>query len=252
MKFLYQYRTPDNKQHRAVISAPTKDAAYAMLKAQGVKPGRVEEAPGFFNKLFGKGKRWLAILVLGALCLVLGVILVRTRREAKGAPDPDVLDRAQIYGDPGLLRMIFTNDFEAVFSEMDDRFLAAHAIPGRPCFCDRPGLWRVEVADALAAGSSRPVEIAPDDLEEVAKLKRMVNGMKRELCAYLAAGGNAKGYMRRLDQRLASEVATLNRVRTEMERCTDAKVWAERNRELRILGLPMVDFHAEKFSKIPH
>ena len=64
MKFLYTYRTPDNKQHRGEIAAATKEAAYAALRAQGIKAGHVDEAPGVFNKLFGKGKRWMAIAVL--------------------------------------------------------------------------------------------------------------------------------------------------------------------------------------------
>lgn len=86
MKFIYQYRTPNNKQHKAFITAPTKEAAYAALKAQGIKPGRVEEAPGFFNKLFGKGKRWMAIGVLGALCFVLCAVVYTqgTRHKAQG------------------------------------------------------------------------------------------------------------------------------------------------------------------------
>ena len=40
------------------------EAAYAALRAQGIKAGHVDEAPGVFNKLFGKGKRWMAIAVL--------------------------------------------------------------------------------------------------------------------------------------------------------------------------------------------
>ena len=56
MKFTYQYRTKDNAIQHGVVSATDKDAAYAALRAYGIKPSRVEELPGFFNKLFGKGK----------------------------------------------------------------------------------------------------------------------------------------------------------------------------------------------------
>ena len=66
MKFNYEYRTSDNVRHTGVIAASDREAAFAALKAQGIRPGCLAEAPGFFNKLFGKGKRWLAIGVLGA------------------------------------------------------------------------------------------------------------------------------------------------------------------------------------------
>ena len=62
MKFFYQYRTRDNISHDGEISASTLDDAYAALKAKGIRPGRVVEAPGFLNKLLGKGKR--AVIVL--------------------------------------------------------------------------------------------------------------------------------------------------------------------------------------------
>ena len=74
MKFLSEYRTPDNVKHSGTICAADKEAAYAALKRQGIKPCRFAEAPGVFNKLFGKGKRWIAIGVLGVGCLLLGVI----------------------------------------------------------------------------------------------------------------------------------------------------------------------------------
>ena len=75
MKFIYQYRTPDNVQHEGTICAATKDAAYDQLRARGVRPGRMVEAPGLFNKLFGKGKRWIAIGALGGTCLALGFFI---------------------------------------------------------------------------------------------------------------------------------------------------------------------------------
>lgn len=76
MRFLYTYRTSDNVEHEGAISASSRDAAYAALRERGIRAGRVTEAPGFFNKLFGKGKRWLAI---GALAVVIGVLAVLLR-----------------------------------------------------------------------------------------------------------------------------------------------------------------------------
>ena len=38
MKFLYEYRTSDNVHHDGTINAPDREAAYAALKAQGIRP----------------------------------------------------------------------------------------------------------------------------------------------------------------------------------------------------------------------
>ena len=64
MKFVYEYRTSDNELHHGSIAAADRDAAFASLKARGVRPARLVEAPGVLNKLLGKGKRWIAIAVL--------------------------------------------------------------------------------------------------------------------------------------------------------------------------------------------
>ena len=70
MKFIYEYRTKDNIRHEGVINAASRDAAFAALKAQGIRPGSVKEAPGVWNKLFGKGKRWIAIVLLAIIAII--------------------------------------------------------------------------------------------------------------------------------------------------------------------------------------
>ena len=77
MKFLFEYQDKANKRHKGALNAATRADAYAALKAQGIKPIRCDEAPGFFNLVFGKGKRWLAIAILGAVCLTLALALGR-------------------------------------------------------------------------------------------------------------------------------------------------------------------------------
>ena len=53
VRFTYEYRTSDNALHKGVIDASDRDAVYVALRARGIKPSRVDEAPGLFNKLFG-------------------------------------------------------------------------------------------------------------------------------------------------------------------------------------------------------
>ena len=58
-------------RHEGVINASSRDEVYSILKARGIRPGSVVEAPGFFNKLFGRGKRWLLIAALAIFVVLL-------------------------------------------------------------------------------------------------------------------------------------------------------------------------------------
>ena len=69
MKFVYEYRTSDNALHSGRIAALDRDAAFAALKARGIRPARLVEAPGLVNKVFGKGKRWIAIVALSVAAI---------------------------------------------------------------------------------------------------------------------------------------------------------------------------------------
>ena len=237
MKFLYQYRTPDNKPHRGVICAPTKEAAYAAIKAQGIKPGRVEEAPGFFNKLFGKGKRWIAIGVLCTLCLVLCAVVYTqgARHEAQSTnhTPPDILDRAQLYGDPVVIAECEAAGWTNVFAAALDRYLVHYAIPGRavPPPADVP----------QSPFDLSPVAVSDGDLAEVAQMKRMVNGMKRELAEYLSDGGSFDGYRKRLDIRQRAERNFYEICRARILSTKSHEEWKVRNAQLRAKGLPMVE-----------
>ena len=96
MKFNYEYRTSDNKLHGGVVSAASREDAFSMLKARGINPARVTEAPGFFNKLFGKGKRWIAICVLAAALVAALVALVIRRSSTETLQNYDELDPSVI------------------------------------------------------------------------------------------------------------------------------------------------------------
>lgn len=237
MRFVYQYRTKDNELLCGEITAFDREAAFRELRAKGVRPARLEAAPGFFNALFGRGKRWLAI---GALALGLVAAIVRISRlasENAELANPNVEDRQQIYGDPGVLMEMQVSDFANIFSDLGDRCLARYAQPGA----------RVdETAKVPDRISTVPVAIGEEDIAEVAKLKRIVNGMKLELAEYCKAGGNVAGYCRRLAARQRDEAETFARYKAELSRERSRDVWNRRNAELRAQGLPMVQFDLKK------
>ena len=144
--------------------------------------------------------------------------------------------RNQIYGDPALLSMVSANGWAAVFPSVGDRFLAAYAIPGRDVYYQGKPPIKV-IAEAI----KKNVEIFPDDYTEVATIKRMVNGIKREARQYLSDGGSVEGYVKRLARRQREETQYYMRVRTELSRTNNAAVWQDRNEGLRAMGLPMIE-----------
>lgn len=233
MKFLYQYRTPDNKQHRGVIRAASKEAAYAALKANGIRPGRVDEAPGFFNKLFGKGKRWTVIAVLGiALGVSLSVAFRMRRNAVRTIRESMFEDRSQLYGDPVVIGRCEGGGWTNVFADAFDLALARYAIPGRLVVSGPVPVKSVKMVE--------PLDIGDDELAEVAQMKRMVNGIKRELAEYLSDGGTVSGFFRRLDVRQRAERGFYETARFQILGSKDPVFQNRKNAELRAMGLPMV------------
>ena len=247
MKFLYTYRTPDNKQHRSEITAPTKEAAYAALRAQGIKAGHIDEAPGFFNKLFGKGKRWIAIGVLGALCLVLCAVAMRFRKEVESAPVEIanallVETRHQVIGDTAVIEKGIRTGWSEVFEHEGERFLASFAIPGVPA-----GQRNTKVEE-IEAALTRRIEASETDGIEVRQIKAMVEGMKQELRRFLAKNGTIVEYGQRLVQRQEEELGYYNRFKHEIETAKASgmdqeqlvALWEKRNASLRRMGVKLV------------
>ena len=231
MRFTYEYRTPDNVPHTDEISASSREAAFRILRERGIRPGRLVEAPGFFNKLFGKGKRWLAIGILSFALIIVLVTSIVPRSPILDATAP----RHQIYGDPVILEPFERGDFSDVFADAGDRHLARYAQPGR-LMPSSDG----NVAPPLP-DFSVPIIVSSDDPREIRELKEIVNGMREELRGYLAEGGGTwTSYCRRLDERLNAERIIYERMRLELEDEKDPSIRQERNDALRRLGLKTV------------
>ena len=243
MKFIYEYRTSDNVPHQDMIVSASREAAFAELKARGIKPSKVWEAPGLMNKLFGKGKRWLAIVVLLFVLLGVTTVTLMMHKEVsivnRELEDLTLFEeRAQIYGAQTVISEMEADNYLSVFgTDGVARFLAMYAIPARSVkdkkFVMPSSLTRKQLSELVV--------IREDDLDEVKHLKRMVNRMKREMGRYLDAGGSVGGYLKRLDIRQETEQRILTRVKGELQRETNAEVWREKNAQLRAMGLPMVD-----------
>lgn len=253
MKFVYGYNTKDNERREGIISAASRDDAYAALKKQGIKPFRVELAPGLVNRLASLGKRWVAIVSL--LVLVGGLVLYLTtmRSEIKSlnteleSLDPQVASftstaRRQVIGDSAVIEKGIRTGWSDVFAGEGERFLASFAIPGVPA-----GL-RATTEEEINLALSRKVDAMAGDSIEARQIKSMVEGMKIELREYLAAGGTVVGYGQRLVQRQEAELELYNRAKSELDAAqksgmSEAEIeslWEKRNASLRQMGIKLL------------
>ena len=247
MKFLYEYRTSNNACHKGVVAARNKDAAFAALKAQGVKPSRLVEAPGLFNKLFGKGKRWLAIAVLAALCVTLAVIIRSTPTPPTYTSLDASLDstvRRQIIGDQAIIEQGIRTGWSEVFTLEGDRFLASFAIPGTA-----PAVRSTTEEEVLKALSTKHQALSTRSASlEARQIRAMVEGMKQELRDFLADGGTIVEYGAELVKRQEQEIGYYNRAKAEIDAAVKSgmqeaqltELWEKRNAALRAMGIKLV------------
>lgn len=243
MKFIYEYRTRDNVKHSGVLNAYDRDSAYAALKAQGVNPSRMVEAPGFFNKLFGKGKRWVVIGTLSVAVVGTTMTTIHWRKVAESDMGP--MHRHQIYGDPVLMDELSRNGYVSVFEAEGDRFLARFAQPG-VYVTPLEKQERQVVAGALARLRDAKSVTVDGGPREVRELKRIVMWIRNELAQYLENGvGTCDTYIKRLYERQNREVMIYNRAVHQLEKSGDEAEFARVNESLRKLGLRTV-LKAEK------
>lgn len=245
MKFLYEYNTKDNVRRRDVVSAADREAAFRELRAMGIRPFNVTEAPGFLNKLLGKGKRWLAIGLLGIGCLVLTALVLSPSRTSDSASPDTPMPRHQIYGDPALMEEMERTGYTNVLAQAGDRLLARFAQPGVPVILHGSRQEMESLADALAAAIAVPdaeaVPLKNDDVREVRELKLTVLWMRGELRRYLANGiGTPRRYISRLGERQQREVSLYANAMRDLEKSDDPALWDRINASLRNAGLKTV------------
>ena len=268
MKFLYEYRTSENKRMVGAISAPNKDAVFQALKEKGVRPSKVYEAPGFFNKLFGKYKRWLviALLLLVIAGMVAREILVDSSDEAVADVQPETspkvvdvqvaqeqlysegrfarpIERRQIWGDEAVIDMAAQSNWKVIFPNPADRFLSLFAQPGfmLPVFPRVPATIKDDFARAL----EERFTVSETDLDEYKQMKCIVEGMKVELREYLAEGGSLDGYIRRLVARQKEEADFVKKAKERLDAQIKSGVdafdaWKDMNKVLRDQGLKTI------------
>lgn len=240
MKFRYEYRTSDNVKHDGIVNAADKDAAFAVLRSQGIRPSRMAEAPGFFNKLFGKGKRWIAICALAVALIILLLSYLFTLREFRASQDfQHAQTRRQVIGDVAIIEKGIRTGWSDVFGCEGERFLASFAVPGVPA-----GVRNVSEDDLMRA-LTLPMGSQESDGIEARQIRAMVEGMKSELRRYLSRGGSVVAFGARLVERQEEELRYYSMAKNEIENAMKSGLDADaieallesKNAKLRKMGI---------------
>ena len=243
MKYTYAYKTPDGMRHEASIEAASRDAAFATLRERGIRPIKVVAADGSKanGAPVGVRRRVVAVSILAAVVTAVGVTAAFLRI---ARPTPEVesfhADQTRRYpiGDAAIIEKGILTGWSDVFEHEGDRFLASFAVPGV-----KAG-QRNTTVDEIKAALGRKIELTPDDGLEARQIKAMVEGMKSEARAYIAAGGSVVEYGRRLTERQDAEIAAYERTKADLERAKETmsgntliNYWESQNDKLRNLGI---------------
>ena len=235
MRFAYTYRSSDGQRDAAEIEAESRDAAFAAIRRElGVKPIKVTAAGGQERQVArdnqdardAKRRRAIVLGVVGVLMvLALGAWLWARRADAPYqvmTPQGPVtyttatpLARQRIPGDRARIEAAVAKDRNPpVFRFSAEAWLARYAEPGRQV----PANDKTRVADHdFQVALREPIRIASTDYTEWVDLKRIVAGMKREMGAYLAAGGTVDGYLEELEKRQKLEISYRERAEQRLQ-----------------------------------
>lgn len=244
MKYTYAYKTSDGSRHAALIEAESRDAVFETLRKDGIRPIKVVAADGSKSNGEIRGVRKRIVCLVVALTALGAVVATSLYNRATMPSNPPFVAgqiRRQVIGDTAVIDKGIATGWADVFPEEGERFLASFAIPGV-----KAGMRNTTV-DELSAALGRSIASTPDDGMEARQIKSMVEGMKAEARAYIAAGGTIVEYGKRLTERQDTEIAIYERTRTEiydsrktMSRDDFFVFWEDRNDQLRNLGIKLV------------
>lgn len=227
------------------MDAESRNAVFASLREKGIKAIKVVAADGSKanGEVIVKGIRKRVLFIsVAAAALISGFIVFSALRTQNS--EPFSLPRRQIYGDAATIEVGVKTHWSSALESKGDRYLAHFVQPGK--VEQAPSVTDDELSAALAAD----LEIIDSDSEEVRQVVRMVNGLKEEARAYVAAGGKIEIYMDRLEERQRMEDAFYTKALNDLKKLEEfakeqgpkvkestVQEWNKRNAELRAMGL---------------
>lgn len=249
MRYTYAYKTSDGVRREDTMDASSREEVFSLLRERGIRPIKVVAADGSKANGEVRGVRKRVLVSSVALAVLVATICtvwigrgLQLRRSGPGVSalsvDFDSTVRRQVIGDLAVIEKGIRTGWAEVFEHEGERFLASFAIPGV-----KAGLRNTTIEEITAA-LARSVAMSKTDSIEARQIKAMVEGMKAEARRYIAAGGTAVGYGKRLTERQDAEIAAHNRIKAEIEAAKGKmpkdqfeSFCDNRNDELRNLGI---------------
>lgn len=222
MTFCYRYQDKERGVLTSEIAASSQSDAYSLLRKNGIRPMSVWPKPGVVNRISSIGKRGYAIVVLSVITLISVYIALRApdheliSQESGGSRTLQTLPRQQIPSVNVRLPYVSDNALEAFARPGDVSGLAAMSNTAAELFVD------------LEEAVRRPIPIASSDADDIARLKRIINGMKQEIEMSLRCGDSKDVILARLIARQRMEAAyrakaieDVRRNSTTLESCNE-------------------------------
>lgn len=246
MKYSYVYKTSDGTRHVGLIEAGTRDAAFAALRADGIRPIKVLSMDGTKAngeiRIYGIRKSAVAALVLAVsgIATIIGLSLGRfiafqdERHDAKTdgrAGEPlTSLPRQQIGGLAA--ETLMGPDVSDV-----ERFLAKVAQPARPAVFRREETSQ-GMARRLVAFLDAPVSVSPGASPKLVELKRIIKGLQDEARLILASGRSALEVLQYFADRQKMEIEHRKRIVEKVE--SGILLKDDANAVFRAMGFPEI------------
>ncbi len=259
MRYTYVYKTSDGVRHEARIAAPSREAAFSVLRRQGIRPVKVVADDGSRENGARHGVRRRVVVAIALACVATAswttFVFLRPARVPFYRADGTLgvlssgstvraITRRQIRGDEAKIRELAASTGERIFRHASERLLARYAQPGRvvapreTTACD--AALRKDFEQALES----PIETSPDETPECVELKEIVAGMKEELRMFLASGGTLDEYLVRLEERQKMEVSFREQAALKVEEAVRTgdgdsimKTWKTQNAWLQMMGI---------------
>lgn len=276
MTFVYYYKTSDGVRHEAEIGASSRDEAFAELRKQGIRPIKVIEknparvTPGIRKRVVFA---WVVVAGIGAGALgwfvsrITDADVPSRRLSAEGSQDASIvtspppvtvvkqenvrrtvakpLARQRIPGDRARIERLKREAFD----NPAETLLARFAEPGQEVGTLRP---TPEVKAAFPKVLKQPLYMRGDELTEAIDLKRIVAGMKREMSAFLEAGGTVDEYLSELQKRQDIEIQHREKAEKRLAKLLGEgdpskaySFWLQANASLHALGIAPIPLPEE-------
>ena len=243
MRYTYAYRDSEGQRHEDSIEGASRDAVFATLRQQGIRPIKVIAADGSkengashtrhsFHRMIGVAATiFLCTVVVVTHSIIIGNIEYPGKIEKQAAPSGEMIAKAKprkwLEHDKEFL-------YSSIFTHPSEAYLAHFAEPG---FIPNAGIPQLTQAirEDFYDSLSEDILLVQGEDEKISALKHIVSGMKQDAEMSLGSGMTVDDFATRLIERQYMEAEHRNGILR-----SDGSV-EDKNVRLRKLGMRCIE-----------